>query len=425
LRQSFESSGNREEAAEWKLSHIREYLDAKGRPDRRRTIHVAGTNGKGSTAVMLESIARAMGAHTLLETSPHMAEVRERIAINGVPLDEVAFARGANALLKDPDCARWTFFELVTVLGWIAAAELGCDWQVLEVGLGGRLDTTNAVLSKDVAVITALDLEHTDILGDTLRQIAAEKAGIITCPCYVVASPSLPLEAVQVVSDRAREVGAELHRVSDECSVRWGSASLDSQVFSVRTPVREYRTRLALLGAHQQENAATAIRAAELAFGADLDEARVCAALASVRHPGRFEVLHQQPLILLDALHTGEAAAHFRRTVEQMPLPRPRALVFAALRDKHVSAIAEQLVSLNVEVYVAPVNTLRSADPEQLATCFREHGATVHVSSSILFALRAAKDSVGRGGCVLVAGGVHTVGEARAELLASAAVNEL
>jgi dihydrofolate synthase / folylpolyglutamate synthase len=133
-----------------------------------------------------QSILRASGARTLLEMSPHLHELTERIAIDGRPLGARHFACSARVLLDDPRCAEWSFFDLVTVLGWLVAAELACDWQVLEVGTGGRLDTTNTVVRKDV------DLEHTAILGDTIRQIAREKAGILTCACDMVVGASVP-----------------------------------------------------------------------------------------------------------------------------------------------------------------------------------------------------------------------------------------
>ena len=160
-RGGYERSGRSEEAKRWSLDHIRSYLDATGSPEVRATVHIAGTKGKGSTATMVESILRHAGAHTLLETSPDLHRARERIAIDGEPIGEAAFAALAERLLADKGSEGWSYFELLTMMGWLAAAEAGCDWQVLEVGLGGRLDTTNAVRAKAVAVVTPIDLEHT------------------------------------------------------------------------------------------------------------------------------------------------------------------------------------------------------------------------------------------------------------------------
>lgn len=202
------------------LAEITSYLCATGSPDRRHTIHVTGTNGKGSTAILVEAILRRAGARTLLQTSPHLQEVTERIAIDGRPLDSERFARLAGALLDDPRCARWSFFDLVSVLGWLAGSELDCDWQVLEVGIGGRLDTTNVVAAKEVAILTSVDLEHTAILGDTISEIAAEKAAIITSSCDVVVGRSVREDAVERVRAAADRVEARVHLLADECSTK-------------------------------------------------------------------------------------------------------------------------------------------------------------------------------------------------------------
>ena len=340
-RGGYERSGDPQEAKRFRISHIEAYLEAAGRPDRRRTVHIAGSKGKGSTAAMVEAQLRAAGAHTLLLTSPDVHQARERVRIGGEPLGHAAFARLARTLLDDEATEGWSYFELLTVLGWLAGAEAGCDWQVLEVGLGGRLDTTNVVdASKEVAVITPLDLEHTAILGDTLEQIATEKAAIIRAPGAAVAAP-LRERALDVVRARVADVGATLHEVAAECALRVTSQGLDGQMLDLRTPLRTYRRlRLPLIGRHQAENAATAVLAAELAWAAaddELPEAAVRDGLASVRWPGRFEVLRQRPLMVLDALHTPLAAQRFRDTVRELPLPQPRVLVIGLLAGREIA----------------------------------------------------------------------------------------
>ena len=420
-RGGYERSGDPQEAKRFRVRHIEAFLEAAGRPDRRRTVHIAGSKGKGSTAAMVEAQLRAAGAHTLLLTSPDLHQARERVRIGGDPLSHAAFARLAGALLEDEATAGWSYFELLTVLGWLAGAEAGCDWQVLEVGLGGRLDTTNVIdASKEVAVITPIDLEHTAILGDTIGQIAAEKAAIIRAPGAAVAAP-LRERALDVVRARSSEVGATLHEVAAECALRVTSQGLDGQVLDLRTPLRTYRRlQLPLIGRHQAENAATAVRAAELAWdaaGALLPEAAVRDGLASVRWDGRFEVLRLRPLLVLDALHTPLAARRFRETVAALPLPQPRVLVVGLLAGRDLPQLAAPLLEGGETVIVAPPSSERAADPAEVAAAFAEAGAVVQQQPNIAAALELARALARERGAVFVVGSLYTVSEARELLL--------
>ncbi|MSQ41756.1 MAG: hypothetical protein EXR65_01775 [Dehalococcoidia bacterium] len=417
----FERSGDPAEARRWDIAHITAYLDAHGRPDARRTVHVAGTKGKGSTATMTESILRAAGAHTLLLISPDLHQARERIAIDGAPVGYAQFAALAERVLADPASERWSYFELLTVMGWHAGADAGCDWQVLEVGLGGRLDTTNAVAAKQVAVITPIDLEHTAILGETIALIAAEKAGIITTPCEVVAAP-MRESALDVVRARTVAAGATLHQVAEECTLRVSGQTLDGQKLDLRTPLRTYRgLSLPLAGPHQAQNAAAATRAAELAFAAtaqELPERAVHEGLARTRLHARFEVLKRRPLVVIDAAHTALAAKRFRQTVEALPLPAQCVLVVGLLAGKDTRGIAAELSACSDTVIVAPPASPRAADPREVARAFSEAGAIAQTALTIAQAIEVASAIAGERGAVLVVGGLYAAAEAREHLLA-------
>jgi dihydrofolate synthase / folylpolyglutamate synthase len=416
----FERTGNPADARRFRIEHVSERLDRLGRPDVRRTIHVAGSKGKGSVSAICEAILRAAGAHTLLLTSPDMHSARERIRVDGKPLSYADFARLARRLLDDPSLAGWSYFEAMTLLGWVAGAEARCDWQIVEVGLGGRLDTTNAMVAKDVAVITPIDFEHTEILGDTIAKIAAEKAGIITGPCEVVTSP-IRESAFDVIRARVLEMGASLHHVPDECALRVTQHNLDGQTFDLRTPVRTYRNlHLSLIGAHQRENAATAIRACELALaaaGSELPERAVRDGLADVRWPGRFEVVRRQPLVIIDGLHTPLAARRFREAVRDLAPPRPHVYVAGVLAGKDAEAIASALVAEGDEVIVAPPDSRRAADASEVRRAFMDAGAVVQQCSTVEDALSMALDRAGSQGTVFVVGSIYTVAEAREILL--------
>jgi dihydrofolate synthase/folylpolyglutamate synthase len=432
----FELTGSPLQAKRWDVAHIRAYLDDHDRPDARPTVHVAGSKAKGSVATMIEALLRAslpavpgaMGAspqhgaaRTMLYTSPDLHAARERIAIDGQPLDASSFASVASRVLADPAAEGWSYFELLTVMAWLAAAERGCAWQVLEVGLGGRLDTTNAVQSKVVAVITPIDREHTAILGETIPEIAREKAGIITGPCDVVIAPQRA-SAVDVVREVAAAAGARVHEVTDDCAIRVTSQSLDRVEFDLRTPLQTYRKlRLELLGEHQAENAAAAIRAAELALATvdiALDSGAVHEALARVRLPGRGEIVRRRPLTIVDGAHTPLAARRLRQALDRCGVPRSRVFVLGLLEGKDAASIARELVGPDDQVFVAAPASPRAADPAAVAAAFRETGAVATTASDVPSAIERATLTAGDRGAVIVTGSLRTVSEARESLLA-------
>lgn len=416
----YERSGDPAQARRWGIDHIRSWLDAHDRPDARPTVHVAGSKGKGSVSTMVEAILRAGGAHTLLLTSPDLHQKRERIAIDGAPIGYAAFAAVADRLFADETTAGWSLFEAVTVMGWIAGADAACDWQVLEVGLGGRLDTTNAVREKAVAVITPIDLEHTAILGDTIPQIAGEKAGIITGPCDVVVSP-LRASALDVVRARAAEAGARIHEVTAVCALRRDTLRLDGQELSLRTPLRTYRKlKLPLVGPHQAENAAAAVLAAELAAasqGGELAEDAVRSGLAAVHCPGRFEVVRERPTTILDGAHTPLAARRLRQALDEVGVPRRRVIVLGLLAGKDVDGVIGELIGDEDEVVVAAPDSERAADPVEVVHAVQRTGAIVQRASSVAEALERAASLAGERGAIVVAGSLYTVAEAREALL--------
>ena len=419
-RGGYERSGRSEEAKRWSLDHIRSYLDATGSPEVRATVHIAGTKGKGSTATMVESILRHAGAHTLLETSPDLHRARERIAIDGEPIGEAAFAALAERLLADKGSEGWSYFELLTMMGWLAAAEAGCDWQVLEVGLGGRLDTTNAVRAKAVAVVTPIDLEHTAILGETIAEIAGEKAAIVEGATHAVAAP-MRASALDVVRAAAETAGVALHEVAEETALRARPRALEGQSLDLQTPLRTYRQlKVPLIGPHQAENAAAAVLAAELAWqtqGAELPEAAVREGLERVRLHGRLEVVRQQPLVIVDGAHTPLAVRRIREAMAQLALPRHPITVLGVLDGKNLEGLAAALVDEGDEVIVAAPRNQRAAEARDVARALRERGALAQLAADIPTAVERAIEQVGERGLVLVTGSLTTVAEARAALL--------
>jgi dihydrofolate synthase/folylpolyglutamate synthase len=377
------------------LERMRELLDRLGAPDRRlgTVIHVAGTNGKGSTVAMLAALAASSGARVATYTSPHLSTLRERIVIDGAMVSEADIA-GAYARVEAAGSAELTFFEQVTAIALVLIADAGVDVTVLEVGLGGRLDATNAVAA-DIAVITGVAFDHEAILGNTLDAIAFEKAGICKLGQPVVIGACGEPAAVPLLVAHARAAGAREPIV---------------------VPADAFVPPVGLAGAHQRRNAALAL-AVMHALGRTYD----ASALATVRHPGRFEVIDAQRLILDGAHnpHGARALAAALRDRRGAGSDRP-ALVLAVSADKDLREIASALVPEAGALIATRYQQERATDPEVLAEVLREVcgdlGVTVAVEAAadLATALERART---RGEWTVVAGSLFIVGEARALVL--------
>jgi dihydrofolate synthase/folylpolyglutamate synthase len=351
-------------------------------------IHVAGTNGKGSTCAMIDSIARACGRRSGLFTSPHLIDFRERIKVSGREIPEEDCAAMLTALRAI--CERMethpTFFEITLVLAMRWFRECGCELIVLETGMGGRLDATTAVPA-DVCVITPIGMDHMQWLGCTLEEIAAEKAGI-----FVMGKPAI--SAAQ--EPAAREV---LEMAANEAR-----APLEF----VEQPLLGYP--IALAGAHQQSNAALAVAALHAA-GIPLREESVRHGLSHVQWPGRFEPI--RPGVILDGAHNPHAAAMLARTWREQFGGRKAALVFSAVAAKDIAGILEILAPLAERIFFCPVDTPRAVTAHELASHLPAASPPheCHDGFADAFAAALALDLP-----VLVAGSLFLVGEARAFL---------
>jgi dihydrofolate synthase/folylpolyglutamate synthase len=364
------------------LERMRELLDALGAPDRKlgRVIHVAGTNGKGSTVAMIAALAASGGARVATYTSPHLSTIRERIVIDGEMISEAQF-EAAYARVAAAGGTDLTFFEQITAIAFVLVADANVDVTVLEVGLGGRLDATN-VVDAEVACITGVAMDHEAILGNTLDAIAFEKAGICKAGQAVVIGASGEPEGVPLLAGHARAAGVrEIVVVDPEAEI----------------------PEVSLRGAHQRRNAAAAVAAMELAR---LPYFR--GALLTVRHPGRFEVAGE---LILDGAHNPHGARALAAALAEQGL-RP-VLVLAVSSDKDVRAIATALLPHVSRVIATRYQQERAMDPEVLAQVLREVGGVpVEAAPDLRSALAAARADQGSGG-ILIAGSLFIVGEAR------------
>lgn len=398
------------------LERMAVLLEDLGHPERDLLfLHVAGTNGKGSTAALLSSCLRQAGYRVGLFTSPHLVRYNERFRINGTPLSDEALARALSrvrpAAERLPETP--TQFELLTCAALVAFREAGCEAAVLEVGLGGRLDATNAIPTSEVSVITRIGLDHTELLGDTLEKISWEKAGIVKPGGQVVLGDHTP-SVVRVVEEVCRERGAALRLASPALPLE---RSLEGQFF--RWGAYD-RLPLSLLGAHQLQNAATALTALELLRerGWRIPETAVRRGLETAVWPGRMEPAGRRPCILIDGGHNRQGAEAIAATLrDYFPGSRCRFLL-GVLGDKDVHGILQALVPLAEEIAAVTPDSPRALPAQALCRRLREDFQFLNATAwpgpeAALSHLRscAAEEDV-----ICVCGSLYMIGRVRALL---------
>jgi dihydrofolate synthase/folylpolyglutamate synthase len=370
-------------------------LATLGNPERAfASVQIAGTNGKGSTAVILDSICRAAGIKCGLYTSPHLVSMTERIKIAGTEISPEEFAacvttvRDVSAELE----AMPTFFEQLTVAALLAFKNAGIELAILETGLGGRLDSTTAAKASIVA-ITPISMDHEEYLGDTLESIAAEKAAIIRPGVQAVIAKQDPV-ALRVLLRRCEETGV--------------TPILDTDMHGYE------KVHLALRGRHQIENAGVAIRLAELL---NIQEAAIVTGLETATHPGRLELIQHEPAFLIDGAHNPAGAESLRNYLDEFAA-RPLTLVFGAMRDKQLKQMGEILFPCADTLILTTIKNPRSASIErlqQVADRFaRERVLTVRSSAA---ALRIAEAETPPEGLICIAGSLYLAGELRPLIL--------
>ncbi|MEU6702986.1 bifunctional tetrahydrofolate synthase/dihydrofolate synthase [Streptomyces wuyuanensis] len=414
------------------VSRITALMDVLGEPQRAYpSIHITGTNGKTSTARMIEALLGAFELRTGRYTSPHVQSVTERISLDGAPIDPerfVATYRDVKPYVDMVDSGqeyRLSFFEVLTGMAYAAFADAPVDVAVVEVGMGGSWDATN-VIDGSVAVVTPIDLDHTDRLGATPGEIAVEKAGIIKQGATVILAQQ-PVDAAQVMLKRAVEVDATVAREGMEFGVASREVAVGGQLLTLRGLGGEYEEIfLPLHGAHQAHNAAVALAAVEAFFGIGAEHTRtlnqetVRSAFASVVSPGRLEVVRRSPTVVLDAAHNPAGArAAAEGITESFGFSRLVGVVGASA-DKDVKAVLEAFEPIFTEIVVTQNSSQRAMDADALAAIAVEvfGDERVVVEPRLDDALEAAitlaeEEAEYSGAGVLVTGSVITVGEAR------------
>jgi dihydrofolate synthase/folylpolyglutamate synthase len=414
------------------VSRIAALTDVLGEPQRAYpSIHITGTNGKTSTARMIEALLSAFDLRTGRYTSPHVQSITERISLDGFPIEAERFIETYNdikpyiEMVDSSQEFRLSFFEVLTGMAYAAFADAPVDVAVVEVGMGGSWDATN-VIDASVAVVTPIDLDHTDRLGSTPAQIAAEKAGVIKQGATVVLAQQ-PVDAAQVMLKKAVEVDATVAREGMEFGVAAREVAVGGQMVTLRGLGGEYEEIfLPLYGAHQAHNAAVALAAVEAFFGVGAERARtldmdtIRKAFASVAVPGRLEVVRRSPTVVLDAAHNPSGArASAEGITESFGFSRLIGVVGAS-GDKDVRGLLEAFEPIFAEVVVTQNSSHRAMNADALAAIAVEvfGDERVVVEPRLDDALEAAitlaeEESEFAGAGVLVTGSVITVGEAR------------
>ena len=399
-------------------------LQALDNPERSFTsVQIAGTNGKGSTAVMLDSICRAAGIKTGLYTSPHLVSITERIRVAGADLTPEDFARHATVvravaeelLARKEIEALPTFFEHVTAIALVAFREAGVELAILETGLGGRLDSTTAANAVIVG-ITQIAMDHEDYLGTTLASIASEKAAVIRPGVTAVIGQQDP-EALAVLLERCAAVGVQPSLDPDQNFPGNFSLSL-GEAHGIKNPSDSLRTahRVNLRGAHQMRNASVAIRLAEALRlqGFTITSEQIGFGLADASHAGRLELI---PPFLLDGAHNPAGAQALRDYLDELA-PTSLTLIFGAMRDKKLDQIAEILFPLADRLVLTTIQNPRSATLETLAPLAKQFalGLVIETTSSEE-AVRTASAQTPAGGLICITGSLYLIGETRPTIL--------
>lgn len=395
--------------AKFDLRRIQTLLAQLGNPERgQRFVHVAGTNGKGSTCAMIANVMQHAGFRTGLYTSPHLVQPTERIRVNGRQITQEEFTwafetvhTAAEKLLsEDRIDGHPSYFETVTAMAFVVFCER-CDISILEVGLGGRLDATN-VMTPEICVLTPIAYDHETFLGNTLEAIAAEKAGILKPGVPVVLAAQSP-QAERVISARAFTLGSKINRTAD-LDVSDVRAAPDHSTFSANG--RKYTC--ALRGRHQIENAAAAIITCQQL---SVPQDAIQVGLKDVSWPGRLEVISRAPDIILDGAHNPAAATALGAYIREFYRNRIIWLIYGTMRDKAVEEITNQLFPLADRVIVTGINFPRALRPETILEMSPHENATItqSVAEAMDLARTAPADVA-----VFISGSLFLVGEARA-----------
>jgi dihydrofolate synthase/folylpolyglutamate synthase len=398
-------------------------LSALGNPHRSfRSVHIAGTKGKGSTAHMLAAMLQSCGHKVGLYTSPHLLDVRERIVIDGEMISESAFTRAVKAVAQVADRARVpkpTYFEVLTAAAFYHFGQQEVDLAIVETGIGGRLDCTN-VIRPEVVGITSISYDHMSQLGETLPEIAEEKAGVIKKGVPVVCAPQ-SAEVKETIRRVAEEVGAPL-KVADEdvsfsCRFEFSRTAGRHTRICLTTPTSRFEhLHVPLLGDHQAINCGVALNMLDVLKnrGFEIDDQQAMAGLAGMGLPGRMELICDEPRILVDGAHNAASIDALMRAIGQNIPYDSMVVIFGCLKHKDIPGMIRRIQLGADKVVFTRVDSPQSADPHELAADYSElSGKPAQVGETLEEAVEIAECAVSRGDLICITGSFYLVGEAK------------
>ena len=408
----YEKQRNSGVKTDWDLRRVEALLARLGNPHlKSKSVHIAGSKGKGSTAAMIASVLTKAGYRTGLYTSPHLHLFNERIRVDEklITNDEIVelvakIKPEVEAINKEAAYGRLTTFEVITALGFVFFAQNKVDFQVIEVGLGGRLDATN-VLQPEVCVITPISYEHTDLLGNTLTLIAAEKAGIIKKGTIVVSSPQVS-EADAAIALACRRQSVKLIRVGKDITYQILEFDDNRQSLIVNGRLGDYKLTIPLLGQYQLSNAAAALGALEVLIekGNKIPLQSIINGMKEVKWEGRLQVLNRHPLVVVDGAHNQDSAQKVRQALGQYFKFDKAILIIGMSSDKDLPGIVAELAPVFEKVIVT-----RSTHPRAMATApiaaeFQKHGIATRQTDDISEAMTLALSLAGEKDMICVTG---------------------
>jgi dihydrofolate synthase/folylpolyglutamate synthase len=401
------------------LERMKELLRRLGNPQNGlRAVHVAGTNGKGTTSTLLASILTEAGYRAGLTVSPHVCDFRERLQLNGQMIPRQELVAISERVFREADTMiaegmQLTEFEVITAMAFLWFAEKKCDVAVLEVGLGGRFDATNVIESPLVSVIVSISLDHTEILGGTVEKIATEKCGIIKPGCPVVCSPGEPEGALKVIRRTAEERGCALTEASIS-DVR----ILSSGLAGTKLVYQGETLPLSFPGTHQVQNAATVLAAVEVlrSSGLNISADALRKGFSNARLPARFEVLSENPPVLIDGAHNPGGTSALAATLRSFLPGRKIVAIMGMMADKDAAHAVENLSGLFSYVVAAVPPSPRGMSAEEFAALWRKAGTVAGAANSADEALRLACARLEPGSALLVCGSLYLAGELREPL---------
>jgi dihydrofolate synthase / folylpolyglutamate synthase len=402
------------------LERTAKLLELLGNPHKNiKCIHIAGTNGKGSTLAMISNIIKHSGYKVGTYTSPHLYKITERMVINGIQISEDHFVKYANMVIdkmkfmEEQNMEVPTQFEMLTAMAFLYFEEMKVDAAVIEVGLGGMYDATN-VIDAVLSVITSISYDHMDILGDTIELIAAEKAGIIKKCTSVVLYPQLYKEVEKVIEQVSTEKNAKLIKVSTDQAKPLAfdimGQSFDYSYGEIKLP----HLHIPLLGDHQIKNSTVAITAAiELSkLGYDIKEEHIRAGLATVEWPCRLSVISKEPLIIIDGAHNEDGVNSLKDAIEKYLQDKSLILVLGMLGDKNYSYAVQELAPLAQRVITTEPISPRALKAEQMAEMARKYNQQVEAEADIIKAIEKAKKSADKDSVIVICGSLYLAGSA-------------